>query len=161
MSRRSPAAVDQSVVVSPPPYRHVMVVAFEDEEFEPVGTMRVRTESSIWFVTTDRYQRMPLEERPRPPVVSVEGRLADGEWHSLRRCWWRVHADGERQLRLLPEAGPVDGIGVLTGVVVVVKGRWIPIVTAADDLAATPRPALGRLTASMSRDVDDACGDQR
>ena len=114
-----------------------MVAGFEDEEFEPVGTMRVTTESSIWFVMPNRYQRMPLEERPRAPVVSVEGRLADGEWHRLRRCWWRVHADGERQLRLLPEARPVDGIGVVTGVVVAVKGRWVPAVTAPDNFATT------------------------
>ena len=81
--------------------------SFEDEEFEPVGVVRVETESSIWFVTVARYQRLPREERPRPQRFSIEGRLADGEWHGLRRCWWRVHDDGDRQMRLLPEVGPV------------------------------------------------------
>ena len=115
----------------------MLEVGFEDEEFEPVGIVRVTTESSIWFVTANGYQRLPREERPRPPVTSIDGRLADGEWHRLRRCWWRLHADGERQLRLLPEAGPIDGGGVLSGVVVAVKGKCVPIVTAADDLAAS------------------------
>jgi len=82
--------------------------SFEDEKFEPVGVVRVETESSIWFVTAARYQRLPREERPRPQRFSIEGRLADGEWHGLRRCWWRVHDDGDHQMRLLPEVGPSD-----------------------------------------------------
>lgn len=97
---------------------------FVDEEIEPVGMLRVETESSIWFVTPERYQRLPREERPRPQVRSIEHRLADGEWHRLRRCWWRVHHDGSRQMRLLPEVGPADGVGVVTGVVVAVTGSW-------------------------------------
>jgi len=97
---------------------------FVDEEIEPVGVLRVETESSIWFVTPERYQRLPREERPRPEVRSIEHRLADGEWHRLRRCWWRVHHDGARQMRLLPEVGPADGVGVITGVIVAVTGRW-------------------------------------
>ena len=32
---------------------------YEDEEFHPVGVLRVETESSIWFVCSDRYQRLP------------------------------------------------------------------------------------------------------
>lgn len=108
---------------------------FEEEQFEPIGIVRVTTESSIWLVTPERYQRLPREERPRPPVVSIEGRLADGEWHGLRRCWWRVHADGERQMRLLPEVGPANGVGVVTGVIIAVKGRWASTPTGADDRA--------------------------
>jgi len=85
---------------------------FEEEEFEPVGIVRVETERSIWLVAPERYQRLPLEERPRPPVVSIQGRLADGSWHGLRRCWWRIRADGERRLRVLPTAGSADGVGM-------------------------------------------------
>ncbi len=103
--------------------------SFEDEEFQPVGIVRVVTESSIWFVTADRYQRLPREGRPRPQPFSIERRLADGEWHGLRRCWWRVHDDGERQMRLLPVVGPVDGVGVVTGIIVAVKGIWAPAAT--------------------------------
>lgn len=100
---------------------------FVDEEIEPVGMLRVETESSIWFVTPERYQRLPREERPRPEVRSIEHRLADGEWHRLRRCWWRVHHDGSRHVRLLPEVGPADGVGVVTGVVVAVTGSWTAV----------------------------------
>ena len=97
---------------------------FVDEEIEPVGVLRVETENSIWFVAPERYQRLPREERPRPEIRSIERRLADGEWHLLRRCWWRVHHDGARQMRLLPEVGPADGVGVITGVIVAVTGSW-------------------------------------
>lgn len=110
---------------------------FEDEEFEPLGIVRVTTESSIWLLTPERYLRLPRQERPRPPVVSIESRLADGTWHGLRRCWWRIHADGVRQLRLLPEVGPADGVGVVTGVIVAVKGRWVSTATADDDRAGS------------------------
>lgn len=102
---------------------------FVDEEIEPVGVLRVETENSIWFVTPDRYQRLPREERPRREVRSIEQRLADGKWHRLRRCWWRVHDDGVRQMRLLPEAGPADGVGVVTGVIVAVAGCWTTVVS--------------------------------
>ena len=102
---------------------------FVDEGIEPVGVLRVDTENSIWFVTPERYQRLPREERPRPEVRSIEHRLADGKWHRLRRCWWRVHDDGVRQMRLLPEAGPADGVGVLTGVIVAVTGSWTTVVS--------------------------------
>lgn len=88
-----------------------------------MGALRVETESSIWFVTAERYQRRPREERPRPAVRSIEDRLVDGECHGLRRCWWRVHHDGDRQMRLLREVGPADGVGVLTGVIVAVTGN--------------------------------------
>lgn len=52
---------------------------FVDEEIEPVGVLRVETENSIWFVTSERYQRLPRKERPRPAVRSIEHRLADAE----------------------------------------------------------------------------------
>lgn len=102
---------------------------FVDEEIEPVGVLRVETENSIWFVTSERYQRLPLEERPRPAVRSIEHRLADAEWHRLRRCWWRVHDDGARQMRLLPDVGPADGVGVVTGLIVAVVGDWTAVVS--------------------------------
>jgi hypothetical protein len=95
--------------------------------------LRIETENSIWFVTSERYQRLPREERPRPAVRSIEQRLADGEWHRLRRCWWRVHDDGARQIRLLPEVGPASGVGVVTGVIVAVIGNWNAV---ADDRAS-------------------------
>lgn len=103
--------------------------AFVDEQIEPIGLLRVETENSIWFVTSERYQRLPREERPRPAVRSIERRLADGEWHGLRRSWWRVHHDGARQMRLLPEVGPADGVGVITGVIVAVGGSWTAVVS--------------------------------
>ena len=102
---------------------------FVDEEIEPIGMLRVETENSIWFVTSERYQRLPREERPRPAVRSIEGRLADREWHGLRRCWWRAHHDGERQMRLLPEVGRADGVGVITGVIVAVSGSWTAVIS--------------------------------
>ncbi len=102
----------------------MQVGSFVDEEFQPVGIVCVTTERSIWFVTAEGYQRLPHEERPRPAVHSIEGRLADGEWHGLRQSWWRAHEDGERQMRLLPEVGPADGVGIVTGVIVAVKGGW-------------------------------------
>ncbi|CAN5740618.1 hypothetical protein BH23ACT12_BH23ACT12_15250 [soil metagenome] len=103
---------------------------FEDSEFQPVGLIRVDTENSIWFVGADRYQRLPREEHPRPQRFSIEGRLADTRWHGLRRCWWRVHADGDRQLRLLPDVGPPAAVGIVSGDIVGVKGRWMPAATA-------------------------------
>lgn len=109
------------------------VCPFVDEEIEPVGVLRVETENSIRFVTSARYQRLPREERPRPAVRSIEQRLADGEWHGLRRCWWRLHDDRVRQMRLLPEVGPADGVGVVTGVIVAVTANWAETDAAADD----------------------------
>jgi hypothetical protein len=106
---------------------------FVDEEIEPVGVLRVETENSIWFVTSQRYQRLPREERPRPAVRSIERRLADGEWHRLRRCWWRVHDDGVRQLRILPALGPAGGEGIVTGNVLATSGTWLPANADADD----------------------------
>ena len=110
----------------------MQVGPFIDAEVHPVGVLRVETERSIWFVTADRYQRLPREERPRPAVRSIEDRLADGEWHDLRRCWWRVHDDGDRQMRLLPAVGPADGVGVVTGVIIAVRGDWIPTAAGVD-----------------------------
>lgn len=103
---------------------------FTEEEIQPLGVLRIETESSIWFVTAERYQRLPREEQPRPATCSLDGRLADGDWHGLRRCWWRIHDDGERQLRLLPGVGPADGAGVVTGVVLGVTGEWVPVADA-------------------------------
>lgn len=116
--------------VAPPTNVHRMEVrAFLDEEIEPVGVLRVETENSIWFVTSERYQRLSREERPRPAVRSIEHRLADAAWHRLHRCWWRVHDDGARQMRLLPEVGPADGVGVVTGLIVAVVGDWTAVVS--------------------------------
>lgn len=91
-------------------------------KFRPARILRVETESSIWFVSAERYQRLPKEERPRAPEACIDGRLADARWHGLRRCWWREHGDGETQLRLLPVLGPETGVGVVSGVVVSVQG---------------------------------------
>lgn len=90
---------------------------FVDTEVGPIGIQRVETESSIWFVSAERHQRLPEEERPRAPEVCIDGRLADARGHDLRRCWWREHGDGETQLRLLPVLGPETGVGVVRGVV--------------------------------------------
>ena len=95
-----------------------------EEEFAAAGILRVVTESSVWFVSRDSYQRLPRAEAPRSPQPSIAGRLDDGHWHGLRRSWWVNHDDGVRQVRLLPEIGPVDGVGILTGVVLSVHGEW-------------------------------------
>jgi hypothetical protein len=110
----------------------------EEDEFEPVGMLYITTERSVWFVTAERYQRIPRDEQPRPPAESIEDRLADGQWHGLRRCWWWVHPNGDRQMRLLPAKGPADGIGIVSGAVVAVKGTWLPVVTAAADSVDAP-----------------------
>jgi hypothetical protein len=98
---------------------------FTEEEIQPLGVLRIETKSSVWFVTAAQYRRLPREEQPRPATRSVDGRLADGDWHGFRRCWWRIHDDGERQMRLLPDIGPADGVGVVTGVVRAVTGEWV------------------------------------
>lgn len=115
---------------------------FVDEEIEPVGLLRVETEKSIWLVTSERYQRLPRDERPRLPEVCIEGRLADAKWHGLRRCWWREHSDGERQLRLLPTVGPETGVGVVSGVVVSVQGEWALVDSTAEVGGALRDPLL-------------------
>lgn len=56
----------------------MQVGSFKDEEFQPLGIVRVTTESSIWFVTADSYQRLPRQEQPRPQPFSIELRLTTG-----------------------------------------------------------------------------------
>jgi hypothetical protein len=118
---------------------------FTEEEIHPLGVLRIETESSIWLVTAERYQRLPRDEQPRPATHSVDGRLADGAWHGFRRCWGRIHHDGERQLRLLPDVGPADGVGVVTGVVLAVGGEWVPAADADSRGAAAPYRYLSRM----------------
>lgn len=93
-----------------------------EEAFEPVGVVRVRTESSIWLLTPGCYQRLPKEEQPRPAPASTYQRLEDAVWHDMRRCWWVTYGDGRRALRILPAAGPPDGLGVISGLIVEVSG---------------------------------------
>jgi hypothetical protein len=95
-----------------------------EEEFSPLGVVRVQTERSIWLLTADHYQRLPREERPRPREVAIEGRLDDAMWHGLRQCWWVTYADGRVALRILPASGPVDGVGVVTGLIEDIEGAW-------------------------------------
>jgi len=95
-----------------------------EEEFAPLGLVRVQTERSIWLLLPDRYQRLPREERPRPREVAIEGRLDDAMWHGLCRCWWVTYADGRRAVRILPVSGPQDGVGVITGPIESVAGEW-------------------------------------
>lgn len=111
---------------------------FTEEETHPLGVLRIETESSIWFVTAERYQRLPREEQPRTATRSVDSRLADGEWHGVRRCWWRIHGDGERQMWPPPDVGPADGVGVVTGVVLVDTGEWVPAADADSRDTAAP-----------------------
>lgn len=94
-----------------------------EEEFCPLGVVRVQTERSVWLLTQDRYQRLPREERPRPREVAIEGRLDDATWHGMRRCWWVTYADGHRAVRILPVSGPAEGIGVISGPIEWVDGE--------------------------------------
>lgn len=127
--------------------------AFVDEEIEPVGVLSVETESSVRFVTSARYQQLPREERPRRSQLSIGRRLDDGVWHGLRRCWWRVHDDGDRQLRLLSDVGPAGEHGIVTGVVLAVNGSWMPADADADDfrLSGCVRPEPHPCSADSSR----------
>lgn len=93
-----------------------------EEEFQPVGVVRVRTESSIWLLAPGRYQRLPKEEQPRSTPASTFRRLDDAVWHDMRRSWWLTYADGRRALRILPVAGPSEGLGVVSGLIVEVSG---------------------------------------
>lgn len=106
----------------------------EQHEFRPLGVVRVITGSSNWLLTPDGYQRLPREERPRPPVGSIDGRLADARWHGMRHCWWVVYVDGARAVRILPRTGPPNGVGVVTGIIEHVDGDWVelPAEAAAD-----------------------------
>lgn len=99
-----------------------------EEEFEPVGVVRVHTESSIWLLTPGRCQRLPREERPGVTPASTYRRLDDAKWHEMRRCWWVTYADGRRSLRILPAAGPPEGLGVVSGLIVEVGGADVPTV---------------------------------
>lgn len=99
-----------------------------EEEFAPVGLVRVRTESSIWLVDRAQYQRLPLEEQPRDAPPSDLRRLDDAVWHGMRRCWWVTYPDDRRALRILPVTGPVDGVGVVSGLIVEVSGEWESLV---------------------------------
>jgi hypothetical protein len=118
---------DFSVV--PPPYdRQVVAGWIAEEEFEPLGLVRVQTERSIWLLMPNCYQRLPRVERPRPREVSIEGRLDDATWHGLRRCWWVTYADGHRAIRILPASGPAEGVGVVSGVIEDIDGAWESLV---------------------------------
>jgi hypothetical protein len=95
-----------------------------EEEFAPVGLVRVRTESSIWLIGPSKYHRLPQEERPRATPPSDERRLDDAVWHGMRRCWWITYPDGRQALRILPIAGPPEGLGVVSGLIVEISGDW-------------------------------------
>lgn len=95
-----------------------------ETEFAPVGLVRVGTESSIWLVSPDKYQRLPHEEQPRAAPPSDLRRLDDAVWHGMRRCWWVTYPDDRRALRILPVVGPADGLGVVSGIIVEVSGDW-------------------------------------
>jgi hypothetical protein len=89
----------------------------EARKFTPLSIVRVVTENSNWLLTADRYQRLPRAEQPRPAVESIDGRLDDAHWHEMKRCWWVVPADGAATVRILPMAGPPDGVGIVTGAI--------------------------------------------
>jgi hypothetical protein len=125
--------------VVPRSYLAFMVAGWVGQrEFKPLGVVRVVTGSSNWLLTPDRYQRLPREERPRPPVGSIDGRLDDARWHGMRRCWWVAYADGARAVRILPTIGPPDGVGVVTGIIATVDGEWVEV---AAEAITTPEPA--------------------
>lgn len=66
---------------------HMRTAGFEEQEFTPGAVLRVATPNSVWLLTTHRYQRLPRREQPRGATVAIDGRLDDGRWHELRRCW--------------------------------------------------------------------------
>lgn len=101
-------------------------------EVRPDPVAVVTTERSVWLVDATAYTRLPKEEGP------VEGRshlsdwdrLRDGRRLPLREATWAVEvSSGTLRMRILPLAGPPDGAGVVTGVVVQAIGL------AVDDVA--------------------------
>jgi hypothetical protein len=42
----------------------------------------------------------------------------------MRRCWWITYPDGRQALRILPIAGPPEGLGVVSGLIVEISGDW-------------------------------------
>ena len=95
-----------------------------EEEFAPVGLIRVRTESSIWLLGPGKYQHLPREEQPRaaPPLRRTAPRRLRVARHAALLV--DTYGDGRRALRILPIAGPPEGHGVVSGLIVEVSGEW-------------------------------------
>lgn len=95
------------------------------ELFLPNQSVYVTTESSIWTFLPDPssnggfYVRSPKGEGPRPPALSISGRLDDDTWHEYTFAHWsNAHLPaGQVRLQVKPAVGPATGFGVLTGVV--------------------------------------------
>lgn len=83
---------------------------------EPKPVVRVTTQGSLWLVSDTTYTRMPKTESPDPdrPHYSPWGRLDDFVRHPYRSAWWGCDAWGDIVLRILPEAGPEGGRGVIS-----------------------------------------------
>lgn len=92
----------------------------EAEEGSPLivdGMVRLVTEASVWFITADRYMRMPRTETPRDLEPCIGERLADGTWHAYRAASWTSDSLG-RRLRIWPVVGWYEGaLGIVTGAV--------------------------------------------
>lgn len=77
-------------------------------------TLRVLTESSIWFVRQSTYLRLPRDGVPRAPLEDLDGATRDGGWHQHSGVWL-VILSGVLKLNILPAGRPDGSIGLLSG----------------------------------------------
>ncbi len=105
----------------PTPVDHLRL---DGVEFRPADELRLVTENSLWLLRADTYFRMPKEERFREREWSIEGRLDDCRWHPYRRVWFWIYEGIWLRGRILPVAGPADGVGVYTGCILAIEGSW-------------------------------------
>lgn len=91
---------------------------------EPAPVATITTESSVWLLDCATYTRVPRAERPDDARshLSPWRRLDDGRRHPHRGAWWVRDEQGNLRARILPVSGPPDGMGIITGVVVSVRG---------------------------------------
>ncbi|HVT75921.1 MAG TPA: hypothetical protein VHD87_02740 [Acidimicrobiales bacterium] len=77
------------------------------------------TPRSVWVITACSYMRSPRDafaERLADEKLSLWGRLDDDVWHRHHGAFWRER-NGGFIINLRPDAGPVDGYGIVTGLV--------------------------------------------
>lgn len=91
---------------------------------DPAPVAVITTESSVWLLDCATYTRVARGERPDSARshLSPWRRLDDGRRHTYRGAWWVRDEQGNLQVRILPVSGPPDGVGIITGVVVSVRG---------------------------------------
>lgn len=92
--------------------------------------VRVVTDNSVWLLRPTQeaawYLRAPKQEGPRKDWEFTGGRLTDGAWMPMRRCWL-FHPWGPDQpeaVRVLPGVGPINGFGVHTSGIETITGDF-------------------------------------